>query len=283
MNQNLFLLCVFISSCMAGCADEVKSANHETSVPGTAAQVAKKDTALAVADAQTILARNQVPILCYHHIKDFKGTESARVKDYIVPIANFKEQMKMLHDSGYHTILPDDYFNYLTKGTPLPEKPIMLTFDDTDGEQYTIGAPEMNKYGFKGVFFIMTIAIGKPNYMSREQLKDLADQGHVIGAHTWDHHNVKKYTGDDWEKQFTKPKEQLEAITGKPVTHFAYPFGLWNHEAIPELKKRGYITAYQLSDNKRDSTEPLYSLRRMLVPGTWSTATMRKWMKYYYK
>ena len=130
---------------MAGCADEVKSANHETSVPGTAAQVAKKDTALAVADAQTILARNQVPILCYHHIKDFKGTESARVKDYIVPIANFKEQMKMLHDSGYHTILPDDYFNYLTKGTPLPEKPIMLTFDDTDGEQYTIGAPEMNK------------------------------------------------------------------------------------------------------------------------------------------
>ena len=52
---------------------------------------------------------------------------------------------------------------------------------------------------------------------------------------------------------------------------------------VPELKKRGYITAYQLSDNKRDSTEPLYSLRRMLVPGTWSTATMRKWMKYYYK
>ena len=55
----------------------------------------------------------------------------------------------------------------------------MITFDDTDEEQYSIGAAEMNKYGFKGVYFIMTISIGKPRYMSREQLKQLSDEGHV--------------------------------------------------------------------------------------------------------
>lgn len=282
MTKNIFRLGLALSFLAFGCAGEPTGTATEKKAVDTTAPAAQQNAPAPVADAATILSRKQVPILCYHHIKDFKGTESARVKDYIVPISNFKEQMKMLHDSGYKTILPDDYYQYLAYGTALPEKPVMLSFDDTDGEQYTIGATEMNKYGFKGVFFIMTIAIGKPNYMNRDQLKDLADQGHIIGAHTWDHHNVKKYTAEDFDKQFTRPKEQLESITGKTVTHFAYPFGLWNHEAIPELKKRGYLTAYQLSDKKRDSTEPMYSLRRMLVPGTWTTATMRKWMKYYY-
>jgi peptidoglycan/xylan/chitin deacetylase (PgdA/CDA1 family) len=63
-------------------------------------------------------------------------------KDYIVQIAAFKEHIKMLADSGYHTILPDQLYNYLTTGAPLPKKPIMLTFDDTDLDQFTIAAPE---------------------------------------------------------------------------------------------------------------------------------------------
>jgi peptidoglycan/xylan/chitin deacetylase (PgdA/CDA1 family) len=62
--------------------------------------------------------------------------------------------MKSLADSGYQTILPEDYNNYLQYGTPLPPKPVMITFDDTDEEQYTIGAPEMEKYGFKGTYLL---------------------------------------------------------------------------------------------------------------------------------
>jgi hypothetical protein len=74
------------------------------------------------------------------------------------------------------------------------------------------------------------------------------------------------------------PKKRIEAITGKPVTYFAYPFGLWNKEAIPELKKRGYKMAFILS-TKRDSTEPLYTIRRMIVPGHWSAQGMLKAMR----
>ena len=67
----------------------------------------------------------------------------------------------------------------------------MLTYDDTDLDQYTVAFPEMKKHGFKGVFFIMTVSIGRPRYMSREQVKDLSDQGNAIGSHTWDHHTKK--------------------------------------------------------------------------------------------
>jgi len=70
----------------------------------------------------------------------------------------------------------------------------------------------------------------------------------------------------------------LEALVNKPVEYFAYPFGLWNSEAIAAIKERGYKLAFILS-SKRDTTEPLYTVRRMLVPGTWTTAGMMKAMR----
>ncbi|EDM35302.1 Predicted xylanase/chitin deacetilase [Pedobacter sp. BAL39] len=228
---------------------------------------------MKVADAKTILARKQVPILCYHQIRDWRPKDSKTAKDYIVPVEAFKAHIKMLADSGYHTILPDQLYDYLNNGTALPSKPVMLTFDDTDLDQFTIAAPEMKKYGFKGVFFVMTVSLGRPNYMSRAQVKELSDMGHVIGSHTWDHHNVKKYQGQDWVTQIEKPTKTLEEITGKPIHHFAYPFGLWNPEAIPELKKRGMKSAFILA-TKRDENDPLFTIRRIIASGYWSAKTL---------
>jgi peptidoglycan/xylan/chitin deacetylase (PgdA/CDA1 family) len=234
-------------------------------------------TANSVADAATIISRKQVPILCYHHIKDWSAKTSARAKDYIVPVDTFREQLKMLADSGYQTILPDQLYNYLATNSPLPPKPVMLTFDDTDLEQFTVALPEMKKYGFKGVFFIMTVSLNRPNYMTREQVKALADEGHEIGSHTWDHRNVKQYGEKDWETQIDKPTKQLSAITGKPVKYFAYPFGLWNPQAIPELRKRGFTAAFQLA-TPRDAQDPLFTIRRIIVPGYWGSKTLNKSM-----
>jgi peptidoglycan/xylan/chitin deacetylase (PgdA/CDA1 family) len=224
-----------------------------------------------------VLKRKEVPILCYHQIRDWRPTDSKRAKDYIVPVAAFREQIKMLADSGYHTILPDELYAYLTSGKTLPTKPIMLTFDDTDLDQFEVALPEMKKYGYKGVFFIMTVSLGKTHYMSKDQVKQLSDLGHVIGSHTWDHHNFKKYEGKDWTIQIDKPTKELESITGKSIRYFAYPFGLWNKEGIPALKERGFLAAFQLNE-KRDAQDPLFTIRRIIVPGTWSLITLRHWI-----
>lgn len=231
-----------------------------------------------IASASEIIAKRQVPVLCYHHIREPKPGQSETLKSYSVSPSQFHEQMKALKDSGYETILPDQLYNYLAFGGPLPVKPVMITFDDTDEEQFTIGAEEMKKYGFKGVFFIMTISINRPRYMTKEQIKQLAEEGHAVESHTWDHHMVTKYQGEDWQKQLIQPMKKVEEITGKSAQYFAYPFGLWNKAAFPELKKAGYKMAFTLS-GKRDSTEPLYTIRRMLVPGQWSTNGMMKSMK----
>lgn len=231
-----------------------------------------------VADAATIASKKEVPVLCYHHIREAKPGQSQTIKNYSVSPAAFAEQMKALKDSGYQTILPGELYNYLVYGAELPAKPVMLTFDDTDEEQFSIGAKEMDKYGFKGVYFIMTVSVNRPRYMTKEQLKQLSDNGHNIEAHTWDHHMVTKYQGEDWNKQLVAPRKTIEDITGKPATYFAYPFGLWNQAAIPELKKTGYQMAFILS-SKKDTTEPLFTVRRMLVPGTWSAKGMFQAMR----
>lgn len=238
-------------------------------------KIAPKKT---MADAATILSKKEVPILCYHSIKELKAGDGEMTKTYTVSPANFAQQMKALSDAGYHSILPNQLYDYLVYDAPLPSNPVMITFDDTRGEQFSIGAAEMKKYGFKGVFFVMTVSIGRPNYLSKEQIKSLSDSGNVVAAHTWDHHMVTKYTGEDWNTQLVKPKTKLEEIIGKPVTYFAYPFGLWNKAAIPELKKSEYQMAYILA-TKRDSVDPLYTIRRIIVAGQWSTPSTMKAIK----
>jgi peptidoglycan/xylan/chitin deacetylase (PgdA/CDA1 family) len=262
------LLCIFLYGCQA------KSEGPQKII---IVKAVEKIEAPAVSEAPvsaaTIIQRKQVPILCYHRLENRNTTS-----DYTVSINSFKEQLKLLADSGYHSVLPDQLNDYLIKGTPLPPKPFMLTFDDTRQEHYSIAAPEMEKFGFKGVFFVMTIPIGRPNYMTSEQIKELSDRGHVIGSHTWDHHNVKQLKEEDWAVQIGKPNERLQAITGKPVLYFAYPFGVWNDAAVNAIKKYSFKGAFQLTA-KRSESEPLYTIRRTLVPGSWPTSKLLKRME----
>jgi peptidoglycan/xylan/chitin deacetylase (PgdA/CDA1 family) len=221
----------------------------------------------------TNFIKKEIPVLSYHNIKEFKSTDSEIIKTYTVTPKAFAEQMEVLSKNGFHTLSPNQLNDYYNLNKPLPEKSILITFDDTRLEHYSVCAPILEKYHFKGVFFIMTVSINRPNYMNTVQIKKLSQNGHTIGAHTWDHHKVATYTGKDWEIQLSKPKKKLELIIGKSVTTFAYPYGLWNTETIVELKKRGYKTGFILS-NKSDPVDKLFTIRRIVVPGTWSTSKM---------
>lgn len=275
----LFTATIFCASCQSETEkDETNPVRVEDTTVIGKQKTEKVDVSnIKQADAASILARKQVPILCYHQVRNWLHRDGKVGKDYIVEIQNFKDQMKMLADSGYNTILPEQLYAYLNTGAKLPNKPIMLTFDDTDDDQYTVVRPTLDKLGFKAVYFIMTVSIGKKgkftDYMTSEQIKQLSDEGNIIGSHTYDHKNFKKYAGKDWEEQLDKPTKKLEEITGKKMTEFAYPFGLWNAEGIPELKKRGFRMAYQLA-TKRDEKDPLFTIRRIIASGYWSPRTL---------
>ncbi|HLP05043.1 MAG TPA: polysaccharide deacetylase family protein [Paludibacter sp.] len=206
-----------------------------------------------------ILAKHQIPVLCYHRITN-------EVKsDYAVTPETFNAHMKMLADSGYHSILPDQLYDYLVFNKALPEKPFLITFDDSRAEHIGIAAPAMEKFGFRGTFFIMTITYNKKNYMTTDQIAQLAKAGHTIGLHSWDHTMATKYKEDaDWQKQVEAPKKKLETIIGRNVDYWAYPNGVSNHESAAKLDK--YFKLSFILSTKRDSLLPLQTVRRIIVP-----------------
>ncbi|NLU93053.1 polysaccharide deacetylase family protein [Chitinophaga sp. Ak27] len=216
----------------------------------------------------------EIPILCYHNV--FSGND-AQPGPLRISTNQLEQQLRALTANGYHSVSPDDLLQWMQGRQQLPANPVMITFDDSHLEHFTLAAPLLKRFGFKGVFFVMTVTIGKPHYLSAAQIKTLSDNGHVIGCHTWDHQPLA--TGSiDWQQQLTKPKATLEKITGKAVSCFAYPYGEWNMAAIQQVKTHGFTTAFQLS-NAQNSQEPRFTIRRMIVVGNWSGIQLLQKMK----
>jgi peptidoglycan/xylan/chitin deacetylase (PgdA/CDA1 family) len=229
-------------------------------------------------DAAAVFARSHIPVLCYHQIRDPTAADSAADRVYIVSPRAFAAQMKALDAAGYTPVNGYVFAAHAATGYKLPHKPVLITLDDGSEGQYTRALPVLRAHRFTATFFPMTVVLGKPGWLTKAQVKALDRQKFTIGAHTWDHHPVPQYAGDDWKLQLQQPKAELEQLLGHPVTLFAYPYGEWAASAIPHLKQAGYHAAFQLAD-KQDHANPLWTLRRIIVPdesGTTLLEQMRK-------
>ena len=154
MNTNLktitYSLLSFIFSGLIFTSCSNNQAKEKSIEQASALEKSEADTTKQKpADAKTILARREVPVLCYHQIRNNISSDSKRAHDDIIAPDKFREHIKMLADSGYHTILPDQLYNYLVYGAKLPEKPIMITFDDTDMDQFTVGNATLKNMDIK--------------------------------------------------------------------------------------------------------------------------------------
>jgi peptidoglycan/xylan/chitin deacetylase (PgdA/CDA1 family) len=173
-----------------------------------------------------------------------------------------------------HPVSGQALVDHLELGTPLPEKPVMLSFDDASGGQFTHALPLLQRMGMPATFFIMTVVLDRPNWLSRDDIRTLDAAGMTIAGHTWDHHPVTKYGKQDWATQLEKPRELLEQIVGHGVDLFAYPYGLWNQAALPHVQAAGYRAAFQLTDQPQDPRLPLLTVQRVLPHGGWDAATV---------
>ena len=121
----------------------------------------------------------------------------------------------------------------------------------------------------------MTVVLDRPNWLSRDDVRALDAAGMTIASHTWDHHPVTGYGAKDWAVQLEKPRAQLEAIVGHDVDLFAYPYGLWNHAALPHVQAAGYRAAFQLTEQPPAPDLPLLTIRRVLTLPSWDDATLQ--------
>lgn len=214
-------------------------------------------------DPRMIAARATVPVLCYHQIRDWRPDESATSRALTVPPALFAEHMQLLADEAWNPITVEQYFAHLTGGAELPDKPIILSFDDASVTHFTEALPVLQAHRFKAAFFIMTVVLGKPNWMTKEHIRELDKLGMSIGAHTYNHLAVPKWKPEDVEVQLVDPAQDLEKIVGHKVEWFAYPYGVWKPSVLPQVSGQ-YKAAFQLED-PLEQTQPLMTLRRTLI------------------
>ncbi len=254
-----------VSTLLVGaCTGSHDSSRLPSTTSTTVVPVPSSTIASATQDPLLIASRATVPVLCYHQIREWRVGESEYSRGLTTPPTLFAEQMAFLAENGFHPISPADYYDHLVRGMELPTKPVLLTFDDGHISQMTV-VPILQKYGFTATFFLMTVVIGKPNWIKTDQIRPLDALGYTIGAHTYDHQNLAKLPAPQFVKQVVAPRQRLEVIIGHPIRFFAYPFGAWNARTLTEMSGLNFDAAFQLGDHKMDAVNPLMTLRRQIA------------------
>lgn len=119
---------------------------------------------------------------------------------------------------------------------------VSLTFDDSMKEHYTIVAPELEKRGFRGTFWMCGGWMpAEPQYDTTHftwaEAKEMSDKGHEMSNHSWSHPNMTTLSEDELKEQIRKNDEAILANLGKPSTTFCFPYNAYNDAVLAEVMK----------------------------------------------
>jgi peptidoglycan/xylan/chitin deacetylase (PgdA/CDA1 family) len=208
-----------------------------------------------------------VPILMYHNLRELSPNAVLGVRLYTVSPASFAAQLDYLVAHGFHTITFVQLLDYFEKGTPLPDQPIILTFDDAWIEQYLVAFPELHKRGLVGTFFVPT---GYADYAGRtfmnwDMIREMDAAGMEFGGHTINHADLTRLNGDEVMRQLQVSKSRMEQMLGHPTIAFAYPFGDLNPFVVGKVWQAGYRAAVALCCGYRQLASELMVLRRTRI------------------
>lgn len=241
-------------------------------------------TARAVSPAEGV----ELPVVMYHAVLK----DEARHGKYVVSPAEFENDLLYLKKQGYTTILVEDLIAY-TQGSPLPEKPVLLTFDDGYYNNYLYAFEIAKKYQCK--FVISPIGrwtdlyseTGETNayytHATWDQLREMADSGLVeVQNHSYDLHSsdgplgVQRRKGEDSapyrariSADILKAQEAFESRLGQAPTAFVYPFGAMSEDTPEIIRSLGFSATFTCREKTSRVTrdpESLYGLGRFLRP-----------------
>jgi peptidoglycan/xylan/chitin deacetylase (PgdA/CDA1 family) len=239
LGRPLLLSAMLLALAVAGCAPQPMGASAPHAAPAASAKPVEAPV--------TVL----VPVLCYHHVLP-KAPNSIAVTPAV-----FETQLRTLKDEGFSTISPEQLEAAFSREGTLPPKPVMITFDDGWRNQSLFAAPLLRKYGFTATFFVYPQLIhDKPSvFMSKSEVKALADAGFSIGSHTWSHGDVRRKRGEQdgayttrMRGELTRSKEWIESVTGTSTISIAYPYGYWDGPAASAVASAGYELAFTTDD-----------------------------------
>lgn len=223
-----------------------------STVVSTTAVVAGRDSNRAVSNALA-----DVPILNYHKVDNFYHALSITPQE-------FEEQMAYLSENGFTTITPDQLMSYLNHDRALPEKPIMITFDDGYLDNYTNAYPILKKYGFTATIFLVTNLVGHDErFMTWDQVRTMQQDGFVFGSHTVSHVALNKLPREQVMAELIDSSKEIEHQLGTKPRYFAYPTGAYNPQVEEMVKQAGYKAAFTIRYGQAGAESNPYALERI--------------------
>ncbi len=212
-----------------------------------------------------------VPILMYHEIT----AEPMLTGRLAVRPDAFAQQLGYLKAAGYHTLTAGQFANALDWRAPLPAKAVVLTFDDGFADFYYTALPLLQRHGLTGTLFVTsgwTGASGEylnqgapPGMLSGEQIREIADAGIEIGAHSVTHPQLDQLSAGSLRQELVGGKQALEDLLGAPVPGLAYPFGYSSKAVRDSAAAIGYEYACAVGNRFASTGGDRFALPRLTV------------------
>lgn len=233
----------------------------------------------------------QVPIVMYHLVLK----DPARASKYVISPDTLESDLKWIRDNGYETVTAEDLIAYVHEGVPLPEKPIVLTFDDSYTNNYTYAYPLLERYRMRAVLSVIGSVTDRytasgdenPNYanLTWPRVRELSESGvFEIQNHTYDLHRndgprkgCKRLAGESVEtyqalllRDLSQNQDAIERAIGSRPRVFVYPFGAISPESVEVVKNMGFSASFSceegLNEIRMGDADGLFLLKRKNRP-----------------
>lgn len=213
-----------------------------------------------------------VPILEYH-VLGRPRTEVAYPELY-APRAAFRRQMAWLARQGYEGVTLEEVEDAWYRGGTLPDRPVVISFDDGYRPQFTFALPQLQRHGWPGVLNLK--AEGSDLY--RSNVEAMLDAGWELAAHTIDHADLTKLDPASLRREVAGSRQILRREYGVPVADFCYPAGRFDPEVVAAVEAAGYAGATTEIPGFANRQRP-YGLARIEVLGSWRVADLAAAMR----
>ncbi|HIK45787.1 MAG TPA: polysaccharide deacetylase family protein, partial [Leptolyngbyaceae cyanobacterium M65_K2018_010] len=212
---------------------------------------------------QAMAAR--VPVLMYHDVL------AEQEVFFDLDPDQFESHLQTLLENGFTAISPDQLVHHLRTGAPLPEKPVLLSFDDGYAGHYDHVLPLLQKYQVPGVFFVfpgkLDGQVAGRSTLTWDQLKIMAaDPLVTIASHSVTHPpDLRSVSDEDLAFEVAESKRRLEEQLGIPIRYFSYPSGHYDERVAQAVADAGYLAAFTMrQDNEQfaGASESLLAIER---------------------
>jgi peptidoglycan/xylan/chitin deacetylase (PgdA/CDA1 family) len=212
-----------------------------------------------------------VPILMYHVVANPPAT--AQLPELFVDPTTFTAQMEWLAHRGYAAVSLNQVFDAWFKHGKLPEKPVVLTFDDGYRGDYVYARPVLRRLRWPGDLNLLVGNLG--DELTDEMVERMIDDGWELDAHTISHLDLTTFSGARLRREVAGSRRILQQRFHQPVNFFCYPAGKFNTTTIRATRQAGYLGATTELPGEA-SRDRMFELHRIRVEGSDGVSGLRE-------